>query len=214
MTNISPEARNFAIAKTFADWYKVLESLAMEGKVESTILIFPSQRAPSNLNLSRRNLLSKEEEEKEEEEPLSQPFVSASSPVNPSPSVASNSTTPLPPLGSFLPSCFPTNGTCNDQTNSCSGRGACYAKSSKCFACKCGSTIVRQDSDGKNVKTVQWGGSACERKDISVPFFLFAGFGVFMSALVVGSVGMLYGMGSEELPSVIGAGVTGPRAQR
>lgn len=47
-----------------------------------------------------------------------------------------------------------------------------------------------------------------------MPFFLFAGFGVFMSALVVGSVGMLYGMGSEELPSVIGAGVTGPRAQR
>lgn len=73
---------------------------------------------------------------------------------------------------------------------------------------------MRQDDDGKNVKTVQWGGSACERKDVSMPFFLFAGFGVFMTALVVGAVGMLYGMGSEELPSVIGAGVTGPRAQR
>ncbi len=47
-----------------------------------------------------------------------------------------------------------------------------------------------------------------------MPFFLFAGFGVLMTALVVGAVGMLYGMGSQELPSVIGAGVTGPRAQR
>lgn len=73
---------------------------------------------------------------------------------------------------------------------------------------------MRQDADGKNIKSIQWGGAACEKKDISVPFFLFAGFGVAMMAVVVGSIGLLYGMGKEELPGVIGAGVTGPRAQR
>ena len=64
------------------------------------------------------------------------------------------------------------------------------------------------------IKRIAWGGSACEKKDISVPFLLFAGFGIFMSALVAGGIGMLYGMGAQELPSVIGAGVAGPRATK
>ena len=72
---------------------------------------------------------------------------------------------------------------------------------------------MRENEDGTQ-KTVQWGGLACQKKDVSVPFFLFASFGVAMAALVFGAIGMLFSMGSEELPSVIGAGVAGPRAPK
>jgi hypothetical protein len=61
---------------------------------------------------------------------------------------------------------------------------------------------------------VQWGGTACEKKDVSVEFWLFASFGVAMTGLVAGAIGLLYIMGAEELPSVIGAGVAGPRATK
>lgn len=61
---------------------------------------------------------------------------------------------------------------------------------------------------------MKWGGNACQKKDVSAEFILFAGFGLFFTAVVVGGIGMLYSMGSQELPSVIGAGVVGPRAQR
>lgn len=72
---------------------------------------------------------------------------------------------------------------------------------------------MRVNDDGSK-KTVQWGGGACEKKDISVPFVLFASFGTVMLALVAGAVGMLYSMGSQELPSVLGAGVVGPSARK
>jgi hypothetical protein len=61
---------------------------------------------------------------------------------------------------------------------------------------------------------VQWGGTACEKKDVSVEFWLFASFGIAMTGLVAGAIGLLYIMGTEELPSVIGAGVAGPRATK
>lgn len=63
-------------------------------------------------------------------------------------------------------------------------------------------------------KTVQWGGNACQKKDVSNEFILFAVVGVFFTAIVAGGIGMLFNMGSQDLPSVIGAGVVGPRAQR
>lgn len=37
---------------------------------------------------------------------------------------------------------------------------------------------------------------------------------VFLVALVAWGVGLLMAVGGEELPSVIGAGVAGPRAQK
>ncbi|KAI9873159.1 MAG: hypothetical protein M1823_007992, partial [Watsoniomyces obsoletus] len=67
-----------------------------------------------------------------------------------------------------------------------------------------------QYDDGSK-KTIAWGGGACEKKDVSVPFMLFAGFGIAMTALVFGALGMLYSMGSAELPKVLSAGVGGTR---
>ena len=70
---------------------------------------------------------------------------------------------------------------------------------------------MRVNDDGTK-KTTQWGGFACQKKDVSVPFILFATFGVFMAAVIAGGIGLLYNMGAEPLPSVIGAGVAGPKA--
>ena len=200
--------RDLAIANIRNTWGRQLEQGAKSGKVESSILLLPSERVPPSINLSRRDSDSLEEEPLHQSPPGASPHSSVSE------QMASNSTVPLPPLGSFLPACFSSNDSCTTRTNACSGHGNCYAKSGSCWVCKCGSTILHEDSDGKNRKSIAWGGSACERKDVSVPFFLFAGFGIFMTAVVVGGIGLLYSMGSEDLPSVIGAGVTGPRAQR
>ena len=81
-----------------------------------------------------------------------------------------------------------------------------------CWACKC-STSVFTDKEGRT-KTVYWGGPACQKKDVSVQFWMLAALGVGLAATISWGIGLMYSIGDEELPSVIGAGVAGPRAQR
>jgi hypothetical protein len=80
------------------------------------------------------------------------------------------------------------------------------------FSCVCNKPTIRKNVDGSE-KTTYYAGSACQKVDVSQPFWLLAGTTVFLLTAVSLGVGMLYSMGSEELPSVIGAGVTGPRAK-
>lgn len=68
--------------------------------------------------------------------------------------------------------------------------------------------------DGGGSKTIYWGGPACQKKDISVPFFLLAGLSIALVGAVTWGIGLMASIGQEELPSVIGSGVTGPRAQK
>ncbi|KAJ5358576.1 uncharacterized protein N7496_010989 [Penicillium cataractarum] len=114
----------------------------------------------------------------------------------------------------LAPVCHASNSSCSDATNNCSGHGQCYLKSSsgdsQCFACRCQAT-VRTKSDGTKQK-IYWGGVACQKEDISSPFFLIAGVTVLAIILASSAVGMLFSMGQEELPSVIGAGVGGSKA--
>jgi hypothetical protein len=119
----------------------------------------------------------------------------------------------------LAPICHASNTSCAESTNDCSGHGSCYLKygsgvegtTGNCYACQCKQSIVR-NSDGTS-KTVQWGGSACQKRDISSPFFLVAGVGLLAMVLVGSAIGMLFSMGSQELPSVISAGVGGPKSQ-
>jgi hypothetical protein len=101
--------------------------------------------------------------------------------------------------------------TCVNTTNACSGHGKCYEARNRCFKCKCHATLLRTNDDGSK-KTIEWGGGACEKKDVSVPFVLFSFFAIFMLTVVFGAVGMLYSMGSQDLPKVLSAGVGGGRA--
>jgi hypothetical protein len=71
---------------------------------------------------------------------------------------------------------------------------------------------VEERADGK--KTTRWGGPACQKKDVSIEFWLIVGFTVGMVFLVTFAIGTVWDMGSEELPSVIGAGVSGPSTRK
>lgn len=126
----------------------------------------------------------------------------------------------LPLIRGVLPICHPSLKECITATNNCSDHGTPYKKysdpSSKaaqaCYACNC-STTVRKNKDG-SIKTTQWGGPACQKRDVSVPFWLLAGFSIALVTTLSWAIGLLFSIGQEDLPSVIGAGVTGPRAQK
>lgn len=57
------------------------------------------------------------------------------------------------------------------------------------------------------MQTMQWGGPACQKRDISSPFFLIAGISILVVVAIGASVGLLFNVGQGELPGVIGAGV-------
>jgi hypothetical protein len=114
----------------------------------------------------------------------------------------------------ILPPFFDSLDSCKELTLNCSGHGECkllHKAETKNqlnrFGCVCSPTIVGK---GNTRKVTNWGGPACQKKDISTPFWLFVGTGVMLAFLISTIIGMMYSIGSEELPSVIGAGVSGP----
>lgn len=139
------------------------------------------------------------------------------------PVIASQAETKAPVRG-ILPNCFDTLSACQKTTNNCTGHGQCKLlhkargsgkdrQSVDCYGCACSPTVEHVGEDKgmeSKRKVTYWGGPACQKKDISVQFWLFVGSGVGLAFLVASGIGMLYSMGSEELPSVIGAGVSGP----
>lgn len=149
----------------------------------------------------------------------------STNPTNPSnPTTPANSTSPssnqtvTPPRG-ILPVCYSSQSACQSRTHGCSGHGSCklaysYGGDDKvnCYACACTPT-VRTNKDGTK-KTTIWAGPACQKKDVSMPFWLIGGFTIALTSVVAWGIGLLYAMGQEELPSVIGAGVAGPRAKQ
>lgn len=120
------------------------------------------------------------------------------------------------PLRGIVPACFGSLSACQEGTRNCSSHGECVAKfkteDGTCFTCACTIPEVRTNPDGSK-KTTRFGGPACNKKDVVMPFWLFAGFAVVMAGLLSYGIGLLYSIGNEELPSVIGAGVSGPRAK-
>lgn len=202
--------------KTLSDIRTFIGDLVQKDQsVSFTIVLMPttaknSKRSATSLYGSYKKPLPARQQQPEE--PLTSPPTdsSASSPeVVPLPA----STSPLP--HGILPVCHPSLQSCITTTNNCSGHGTPYKKSGgaiDCFACKCSKTVLT-DNEGR-VKTVYWGGPACQKKDISVPFFLLAGLSIALVGAVTWGIGLMASIGQEDLPSVIGAGVTGPRAQK
>ncbi|KAL4971280.1 hypothetical protein BDW66DRAFT_146428 [Aspergillus desertorum] len=113
---------------------------------------------------------------------------------------------------SLAPVCYASNSSCNDATNTCSGHGACYEKSRGCYACLCHDTYVKTASGAK--RKIQWGGSACQKMDISSPFFLIMGVTITVFLAVTSAIVMIFGLGNVELPGVISAGVGSARAPK
>ncbi|KAK3392694.1 hypothetical protein B0H63DRAFT_424442 [Podospora didyma] len=105
-----------------------------------------------------------------------------------------------------IPHCFNSFNSCIAGTDNCSGHGKCFNKNTQndtraCFSCLCERTVV-------NKTTTFWAGGACQKEDISVQFWLITGFTIAIIGAVTFSIGLLYSVGSETLPGVIGAGVS------
>ncbi|KAK5134384.1 hypothetical protein LTR08_006564 [Meristemomyces frigidus] len=128
-------------------------------------------------------------------------------------------TTPPKRLPGILPQCFPTLSLCQTLTRNCSSHGTCTKKytdasasssspAKQCFTCACAPTVIER-GEGR-VQTTYWGGPACQKRDVSVQFWMLALFSVGLVFVIGFAVGELWTMGRQELPSVIGAGVSGP----
>lgn len=121
----------------------------------------------------------------------------------------------------FVAQCFASASDCQKGTANCTGHGECIKKpgtasgneeTGDCYVCSCNKPEVRKNDDG-TTKTTYFGGSACQKKDISAPFWIITLTTGSLLALIGFGLSMLYAMGNAELPSVIGAGVSGPRAK-
>lgn len=74
----------------------------------------------------------------------------------------------------------------------------------QCFVCSCKSTKTGT-SDNQHT---HWGGAYCQKIDVSSPFWLLAGTSILLMGVVAGCIGLLFSVGEEKLPGVIGAGVS------
>lgn len=197
------------MSKNLYALFNDLASLASKSEQETTVLLLPLGDTATKRKLNARSdakehtLKSSVSPAASLESPALQRFKSQSS---------------IP--STLIPVCYASDSACVESTNNCSSHGHCYRKygstgessKSDCYACKC-VTTVEKGKDG-SVRTVQWGGPACQKKDVSTPFFLLAGVTIALIFAIGSGIGMLFSVGQQELPSVIGAGVGAPRAQR
>lgn len=166
-----------------------------------------------SMPLSRRHAQSLQQEEPLEDFPPTDTSNTPSTAHLSASNSSSSSSSPLPK--GILKICHSKADEAIAATNNCSSHGAVYLRakgSIDCWACRCGTTTTTTENGG--TKTTHWGGPACQKKDVSFQFWLLAGLTIGLVAVVGWGVGLLYSIGEEDLPSVIGAGVAGPRAQK
>ncbi|KAI0452377.1 hypothetical protein F5B21DRAFT_483898 [Xylaria acuta] len=186
-----------------------LKSYANEGLMETTIVFLDgsSASASASEDLRRRQLQLQKEKVMADASSSDTTFVSSthgSSGDKVFDAFAGRPTT--------VPHCFASQNACETATGSCSGHGVCVDRWGKddtqnvCFFCHCGSTVERDDKDRDHV--YYWGGATCRKRDVSTPFWLFAGVTIALVATIAFSIGLLFSVGEEKLPGVIGAGVS------
>ncbi|KAK6406446.1 hypothetical protein LTR95_018658, partial [Oleoguttula sp. CCFEE 5521] len=173
----------------------------------------PNAESPLQPRQAKRQVLPYDPEE-----PLAEPSYHQSLSDNTSDplQIFKSNNTQTRPLEGILPACFSSLSACQTTTRNCTGHGSCSLKYTDkdagsglgaCYSCACQASVVTKD--GKK-KTTTWGGPACQKRDVSVEFWLIVLFTVGLIFVVGFAVGTVWEMGSEELPSVIGAGVSGP----
>lgn len=228
-TNFIGKGANCYIAKDMSDFETTFNSLLQEGKHAITAYITPPTHSGSSdeidqwgtysMPTTQSPLRKRSARSPQKEEPLELHPTTSYAPVQSSSAPLSSLADSSAPLRGILPACFPTLSACESTTRNCTGHGSCSlaytdaaadssSPSKNCYSCSC-SASVQTTEDGKT-KTTYWGGPACQKKDVSVQFWLLALFSVGMVFLVGFAIGEIGGMGGEELPSVIGAGVSGP----
>ncbi|KAI1309855.1 hypothetical protein F5Y03DRAFT_59989 [Xylaria venustula] len=180
-----------------------LKSYAKEGLMETTI-VFLDAGSDNNDELRRRQLRV------QKETAAGTTFVSSTHGSSDNKGFDALAGRPA-----TVPTCFASQNACETATSSCSGHGACVDRWGKddtknsCFFCHCGKTVESIETDnGVREQVFYWGGATCQKRDISTPFWLFAGVTIALVATIAFSIGLLFSVGEEKLPGVIGAGVS------
>lgn len=175
-----------------------LSSLSNIGEMQTTLLLLPGVSKSS----SQQQALHRRQAER-----VISSFQKTAAPVVPTSSAAKNilraPSGPIPACFDSVDSCISTTGNCSHQGQCLNKYGSADAGAPVCFACHCLSTRTVKDGP-----LTHWAGPTCVKKDISVPFWLFAGFTLLMLGTLSLAVTMLYSVGDEKLPGVIGAGVS------
>lgn len=121
------------------------------------------------------------------------------------------------PIKGVLPACFKSLDLCISSTRNCSGHGQCSKKyedrdnKGACFTCECratNETVTWAQGSRQGWKISYWGGSACHKEDVSNAFWLISIFVIVMIGTASWAIQMLFSVGQESLPGVIGAGVS------
>lgn len=213
-TNTNPQ-QNHEPLQDLIDNFHTLRQYIATSDLEATLVLIPeSTRAsahlswtvPSTLNRRTEAVLAGESQTKVVVAPGS-----GAQDLSPVPDFLSAAT-------KYNLGCFTSFNSCITATSNCTGHGVCvdkYAASRsdgkegdrQCFVCSCKSTRSYPD-DEKNEQHTHWGGAYCQKIDVSSPFWLLVGTSVLLVGVVAGSIGMLFAVGEEKLPGVIGAGVS------
>ncbi|KAK4152677.1 hypothetical protein C8A00DRAFT_34593 [Chaetomidium leptoderma] len=198
-----------------------LEKFVSNGDLEVLLVLLPESSRASKVNhWSAAAGASDLRRRRDTETVLSDQYSKGDTAAKPATGAAARRT-------KSIPQCFQSLNSCTTQTNSCSGHGECVNKygrdkgnntdddsgstsKASCFACVCKAVVVERGETArtKGRKTVHWGGNMCQKEDISVPFWLITGFTITIMGAVTFAIYMLFAVGEEQLPGVIGAGVS------
>ncbi|KAF7550118.1 hypothetical protein G7046_g8122 [Stylonectria norvegica] len=187
-----------------------LSILAKTGQMETTVVLLPSKSTSAQQWSEKSQELRRRQAETvlASVDETAEPSAAPTSPVEDKPVFKA-------PRAS-VPACFTSLDSCSQGTGNCTGHGSCVNKYANmdgsegkevCYTCHCLATVSKQGS------VTHWAGHSCSRQDISVQFWLFAGFFLAIISVLYLAIGMLYGVGEEKLPGVIGAGVS-PRTSK
>ncbi|KAI0474173.1 hypothetical protein GGR56DRAFT_568128 [Xylariaceae sp. FL0804] len=188
---------------------ETLRRLATDGSMETTVVFLdPSAPAVVEADELRRRESGFQEKVMSEQE-AEEPFVDMATADAGSSSPAHAFAASARPT--VIPGCFTSQNACTTATDACSGHGECVDKwrdsAGSCFFCRCEQTKEYDAREGRT-HVYHWGGAACQKRDVSTPFWLFAGVTIALAATVAFSISLLFGIGEEKLPGVIGAGVS------
>lgn len=199
-----------------------LAHFAETGEMETTVLLLPEASRTSHLNSwsSHASAVYRRQAETLLSTDESVAISAAESTTPAAAAAAAASSQALPKFADLPPPalCYASYNSCVTATGNCSEHGLCEnilaARDDDggrlepgegdpvCFTCQCKGTRSKTGS------VTRWAGERCEKVDYSVPFTLFAGFAIVMLFIMTAAVRLLYNVGEEPLPGVLGAGVS------
>mmetsp|Transcript_4376 Transcript_4376/g.4815 ORF Transcript_4376/g.4815 Transcript_4376/m.4815 type:complete len:418 (+) Transcript_4376:1570-2823(+) len=104
--------------------------------------------------------------------------------------------------------CFSSEDACKVGTSSCNSHGKCTKIKSGCWSCACAATL-----DESKTKSTNWSGYDCSKKDVSSEANLLLWTGLTLLILFIGGIKLLYSVGNESLPGVLGAATASKKSQ-